>query len=170
MPNRPDLGEVWWFHIVMQTSSRQLLVDWYVVCTFRYNVGYYGRFLLLFHSMYCHGGLSTYFNTATEHDEGCKKRIPALEISERLSKSATLPLIQAAFWAKKYGQLIDLLYTLTQSEWWKRVCTWQEMALPFGGVRLLSETRTHVSRSNTVAVDKLVYNFEGAVKHVAWHL
>lgn len=95
-----------------------------------------------------------------------RKDFPRLK-SQRGSQSQQYYHSYKELYDEKYPQLIDLLYTLTQSEWWKRVWTWQEMALPFGGVRLLSETATHVSRSNTVVVDKLVYNFEGAVN--IWH-
>ncbi|KAJ8654564.1 hypothetical protein O0I10_009746 [Lichtheimia ornata] len=55
----------------------------------------------------------------------------------------------------KYPQMIDLLYALMQSQWWQRVWTWQEMALPVGGVRLMAETGTHRSLNNTITVDDL---------------
>ncbi|KAJ8652019.1 hypothetical protein O0I10_012363 [Lichtheimia ornata] len=58
-------------------------------------------------------------------------------------------------------QLTNILYTLIQSRWWKRVWTWQEMALPFGEVRLMAETGTHKPLSNTITVDELVSNYGG---------
>ncbi|KAI7874422.1 hypothetical protein K492DRAFT_240852 [Lichtheimia hyalospora FSU 10163] len=53
-------------------------------------------------------------------------------------------------------QLLNLLLRLTQKEWWKRVWTWQEMALPQGTVRLMSETGTHQPQSNTITLVDLL--------------
>ncbi|KAI7876077.1 hypothetical protein K492DRAFT_198712 [Lichtheimia hyalospora FSU 10163] len=62
----------------------------------------------------------------------------------------------------KYPQLFDDLLTLRQSEWWERVWTWQEMALPFGAVRLMAEVDTHRFQSNTITIDDLVNTFINA--------
>ncbi|KAJ8654552.1 hypothetical protein O0I10_009734 [Lichtheimia ornata] len=67
----------------------------------------------------------------------------------------------------KYSQLIELLSTLMQSQWWKRVWTWQEMALPFGDVRLVAETDTTKQfATNTITVDDLVSRFQAAAFHI----
>ncbi|KAI7881124.1 hypothetical protein K492DRAFT_194627 [Lichtheimia hyalospora FSU 10163] len=44
---------------------------------------------------------------------------------------------------KKYPHLLEHLFTFIQSEWWQRVWTWQEMAHPFGDMRLMGEEGTH---------------------------
>ncbi|CDH58126.1 predicted protein [Lichtheimia corymbifera JMRC:FSU:9682] len=63
----------------------------------------------------------------------------------------------------KYTQLIELLSILMQSQWWKRVWTWQEMVLPFGDVRLVAETdTTNRFATNTITVDDLVDRFQVA--------
>ena len=51
--------------------------------------------------------------------------------------------------------LIDILYTFMQCKWWQRVWTWQEMALPFGDVRFMSETDTQRLPCNTITMDNL---------------
>ncbi|KAI7873427.1 hypothetical protein K492DRAFT_212062 [Lichtheimia hyalospora FSU 10163] len=56
---------------------------------------------------------------------------------------------------KKFPDLIELLFTFMQSEWWQRVWTYQEMALPFGDVRLMAETGTH---RHTIALNYLSDN------------
>ncbi|KAI7881057.1 hypothetical protein K492DRAFT_177460, partial [Lichtheimia hyalospora FSU 10163] len=63
---------------------------------------------------------------------------------------------------EKYPELICDLYILQKSEWWNRVWTWQEMALPFGDVRLMAETDTQRLQSNTITVDDLVDSFINA--------
>ncbi|KAI7878254.1 hypothetical protein K492DRAFT_180001 [Lichtheimia hyalospora FSU 10163] len=60
---------------------------------------------------------------------------------------------------KRLSQVTQLLFTLMQSQWWKRVWTWQEMALPFGNVRLIPETSAHDARSSTISVDDLLDYF-----------
>ncbi|KAI7881123.1 hypothetical protein K492DRAFT_194626 [Lichtheimia hyalospora FSU 10163] len=54
---------------------------------------------------------------------------------------------------KKYSHLAENLFDLMQSEWWQRVWTWQEMALPFGNVRFMAETGTH---RHTIALNYLL--------------
>ncbi|KAI7874565.1 hypothetical protein K492DRAFT_183774 [Lichtheimia hyalospora FSU 10163] len=63
----------------------------------------------------------------------------------------------------KYSELVKDLYTFRQSEWWKRVWTWQEMALPFGVVRLMAETDVDRFQSNTITMDDLLNSFKNAV-------
>ncbi|KAJ8652919.1 hypothetical protein O0I10_011453 [Lichtheimia ornata] len=56
----------------------------------------------------------------------------------------------------KAPQLIDLLDTFFQCEWWQRVWTWQELALPLGEVRFMAETETHrLQTTNTITTDDL---------------
>ena len=57
---------------------------------------------------------------------------------------------------KKYTHVVEILFDFMQSKWWQRVWTWQEMALPFGDVRLLAETGTH---RHTIALDYLLDNY-----------
>ncbi|KAI7885177.1 hypothetical protein K492DRAFT_22051 [Lichtheimia hyalospora FSU 10163] len=64
---------------------------------------------------------------------------------------------------EKYPELVDDLIALHQSEWWKRVWTWQEMALPFGAVRLMAETDIEQLQSNTIAMDDLIDSFKNAM-------
>ncbi|KAI7875164.1 hypothetical protein K492DRAFT_173695 [Lichtheimia hyalospora FSU 10163] len=61
---------------------------------------------------------------------------------------------------KKYPHLVERLFDFMQSEWWQRVWTWQEMALPFGDVRLVAETGTH---RHTIALDYLLDNYSNMV-------
>ncbi|KAI7887300.1 hypothetical protein K492DRAFT_189235 [Lichtheimia hyalospora FSU 10163] len=63
---------------------------------------------------------------------------------------------------EKYPELLYRLAKLQQSEWWNRVWTWQEMALPFGNVRLTAETGTQGLQSDTITVDDLINNFKNA--------
>ncbi|KAI7887166.1 hypothetical protein K492DRAFT_189579 [Lichtheimia hyalospora FSU 10163] len=63
----------------------------------------------------------------------------------------------------KHPELFYHLIKLQQSEWWKRVWTWQEMALPFGDVRLMAETGTQRLQSNTITVEDLVNSFINAM-------
>ncbi|CDS10620.1 hypothetical protein LRAMOSA11106 [Lichtheimia ramosa] len=53
-------------------------------------------------------------------------------------------------------QLLSRLITLMKSNWWQRVWTWQEMALPFGQVRFMAETNTQRLERNTITVDELL--------------
>ncbi|KAI7878423.1 hypothetical protein K492DRAFT_196834 [Lichtheimia hyalospora FSU 10163] len=67
---------------------------------------------------------------------------------------------------QRYDRHHELLYHLAklqQSEWWNRVWTWQEMALPFGDVRLMAETGTRLLESNTITVDHLENSFINAM-------
>ena len=57
---------------------------------------------------------------------------------------------------KKYPHLVERLFDFMQGEWWQRVWTWQEMALPFGDVRLMAETGTH---RHTIALNCLLDNY-----------
>lgn len=61
---------------------------------------------------------------------------------------------------KSLLQLMDLLFMLVHRQWWKRVWTLQEMALPFGEVRLMAETGTHRPLHNTITVDDLLRHFK----------
>ncbi|KAJ8652908.1 hypothetical protein O0I10_011442 [Lichtheimia ornata] len=58
----------------------------------------------------------------------------------------------------KGSLFIHLLYTFFQSQWWQRVWTWQEMALPFGGVRFMAEIDVHRLQTYTITMDD-VYGF-----------
>ncbi|CDH58174.1 predicted protein [Lichtheimia corymbifera JMRC:FSU:9682] len=60
----------------------------------------------------------------------------------------------------KYPQLVAQVYHLQQSAWWKRVWTWQEMALPYGVVRLIAETDDHHFQTNTTTMDDLINSFK----------
>ena len=59
------------------------------------------------------------------------------------------------YYVKECPQIIDLLSTLIASEWWKRVWTWQEMALPVGDVYLVAETTTNVCRDETIILEDI---------------
>ncbi|KAI7874442.1 hypothetical protein K492DRAFT_183931 [Lichtheimia hyalospora FSU 10163] len=63
----------------------------------------------------------------------------------------------------KHPELLYDLVKLQQSEWWNRVWTWQEMALPFGDVRLMAETGIQQLQSDTITVDDLVSSFINAI-------
>lgn len=54
-------------------------------------------------------------------------------------------------------QLAEVAKRLMESEWWKRVWTWQEMALPFGDVRFIAETAPHPFQHNTITLNELLY-------------
>ncbi|KAJ8652899.1 hypothetical protein O0I10_011433 [Lichtheimia ornata] len=56
----------------------------------------------------------------------------------------------------KSSQLMELVYTFLQSEWWQRVWTWQEMALPMGDVRFMAETDTCLPQTNTITLNELL--------------
>ncbi|KAI7878003.1 hypothetical protein K492DRAFT_197215 [Lichtheimia hyalospora FSU 10163] len=64
---------------------------------------------------------------------------------------------------EKHPNLLHHLTTLQKSEWWGRVWTWQEMALPFGDVRLMAETGTQRFQSDTITMDDLVNSFINAL-------
>lgn len=66
----------------------------------------------------------------------------------------------------RYPQLYDTLRALMQSQWGKRVWTWQEMALPFGDVRLMAETGTHRRLSSTITLDELLINYRNVVQAI----
>lgn len=64
----------------------------------------------------------------------------------------------------KLPKVRDALFTLMQCTWWTRVWTWQEMALPFGDVRLMAETGTHrESLVNTITLNDLLDKFRPLV-------
>lgn len=54
----------------------------------------------------------------------------------------------------QYEKLNNLLITLTQCDWWKRVWTWQEMVLP-QEIKFMAETTTQVSEDSMLHVDDL---------------
>ncbi|CDS10608.1 hypothetical protein LRAMOSA11094 [Lichtheimia ramosa] len=64
---------------------------------------------------------------------------------------------------EKLPQVMDVLSKLMQCSWWTRVWTWQEMALPFGEVRLMAETGTHRPLSNTITLHDLCDKFQHVV-------
>ncbi|KAJ8652575.1 hypothetical protein O0I10_011780 [Lichtheimia ornata] len=70
---------------------------------------------------------------------------------------------------KRLSKATELVFALMQRKWWKRVWTWQEMALPFGDVRLVPESGTHQPLSKTITVDALLDYFQAnfRVDHVA---
>ncbi|KAJ8654028.1 hypothetical protein O0I10_010364 [Lichtheimia ornata] len=53
----------------------------------------------------------------------------------------------------KCSLLVEHLHTFFQSEWWQRVWTWQEMALPVGDVRYIAETDIHRFQTNSLTLD-----------------
>ncbi|KAI7881893.1 hypothetical protein K492DRAFT_224810 [Lichtheimia hyalospora FSU 10163] len=80
-------------------------------------------------------------------------------------QAMNIPTLEDLLYCKqvyeKYPQLLYDLTILRKSEWWNRVWTWQEMALPFGDVRLMAETGTQ--RLQTITVDELVNSFINAI-------
>ncbi|KAI7881122.1 hypothetical protein K492DRAFT_207076 [Lichtheimia hyalospora FSU 10163] len=57
---------------------------------------------------------------------------------------------------KKHPHVVERLFDFMQCEWWQRVWTWQEMALPFGNVHLMAESGTH---RHTIALNDLLYTY-----------
>ncbi|KAJ8652564.1 hypothetical protein O0I10_011769 [Lichtheimia ornata] len=57
---------------------------------------------------------------------------------------------------EEYPLLLDHLFEFSQSKWWQRVWTWQEMALPLGEVRFIAETGTQALEGNTITMDGLL--------------
>ncbi|KAI7874550.1 hypothetical protein K492DRAFT_199873 [Lichtheimia hyalospora FSU 10163] len=78
------------------------------------------------------------------------------------SKSSSKYLLHGKQIYEKYSELVKDLYAFQQSEWWKRVWTWQEMALPFGVVRFMAETDIDRLESNTIAMDDLLNSSKNA--------
>ncbi|KAI7878253.1 hypothetical protein K492DRAFT_196988 [Lichtheimia hyalospora FSU 10163] len=70
---------------------------------------------------------------------------------------------------KRLSDMTELIYALSKSAWWRRVWTWQEMALPFGDVRLMAETGSHRPSSNTITVDDLLdyFNANFRIEYIA---
>ncbi|CDH60924.1 predicted protein [Lichtheimia corymbifera JMRC:FSU:9682] len=64
---------------------------------------------------------------------------------------------------KQYPRLLVDLFTFMQSKWWTRVWTLQEMALPFGEVRFMSETDTERCQRNTITMDDLINSCANAL-------
>ncbi|KAJ8652905.1 hypothetical protein O0I10_011439 [Lichtheimia ornata] len=62
-------------------------------------------------------------------------------------------------------ELIELLSTFFQSQWWQRVWTWQEMALPVGDVRLMAETDIHRLQTNTITLKELLEIYRLLCEH-----
>ncbi|KAI7876099.1 hypothetical protein K492DRAFT_198732 [Lichtheimia hyalospora FSU 10163] len=60
------------------------------------------------------------------------------------------------FYDKKYPHLVERLFDFMRSEWWQRVWTWQEVALPLGDVRFMAETGTH---QHTIALNYVFDNY-----------
>ena len=56
----------------------------------------------------------------------------------------------------KCSQLLKSLDTFFETAWWQRVWTWQEMALPQGGVRFMAETNMDRLPNNTITLDELL--------------
>ncbi|KAI7885179.1 hypothetical protein K492DRAFT_22064 [Lichtheimia hyalospora FSU 10163] len=84
------------------------------------------------------------------------------------SKSGSKYLLHGKQIYEKYPELVDDLSAFRQSEWWNRVWTWQEMALPFGVVRLMAETDIDRLQSNTIALDDLLHSFKNAVDNLLY--
>lgn len=56
----------------------------------------------------------------------------------------------------QYEKLNNLLITLTQCNWWKRVWTWQEMVLP-QEIKFMAETTMQLSEDSMLHVDDLYH-------------
>ncbi|KAJ8652911.1 hypothetical protein O0I10_011445 [Lichtheimia ornata] len=70
-----------------------------------------------------------------------------------------IPKIYSYYWQPHQtssSQLIEVLDIFLQSQWWYRVWTWQEMALPVGDVRFMAETDIHRLQRNTITLKKLL--------------
>ncbi|KAJ8652565.1 hypothetical protein O0I10_011770 [Lichtheimia ornata] len=65
---------------------------------------------------------------------------------------------------EEYPQLIDDLGTFFQSQWWQRVWTWQEMALPSEEVRFMSEGDIHRGSKNTIILKDLLNSCMNATR------
>ncbi|CDS09509.1 hypothetical protein LRAMOSA10869 [Lichtheimia ramosa] len=62
---------------------------------------------------------------------------------------------------EKLPDLVGLYLAMIQSQWWNRVWTWQEVVLPFGEVRFMSETGTHL-QGDTITFKYLFDSFFGS--------
>ncbi|CDH59419.1 predicted protein [Lichtheimia corymbifera JMRC:FSU:9682] len=67
-----------------------------------------------------------------------------------------IPKIRIYKHLNQESKLLKVLYTFFQCEWWQRVSTWQEMALPCGDVRFMSETDIHRLQTNTITLNELL--------------
>ncbi|KAJ8652915.1 hypothetical protein O0I10_011449 [Lichtheimia ornata] len=89
------------------------------------------------------------------------------ELDEAMKRERRPYLTNEELHQTKAPQLIDLLDTFFQSEWWQRVWTWQEMALPVGHVRFMAETETRrLQTSNTITTDDLEGFRRMLIQHV----
>ncbi|KAI7887235.1 hypothetical protein K492DRAFT_173568 [Lichtheimia hyalospora FSU 10163] len=91
-----------------------------------------------------------------------RKEFFDLDWFEVMKKPSSEDILYCKQIYEKYPELIYHLAKLQQSEWWSRVWTWQEMALPIGDVRLMAETGTQRLENNTIIVDDLVNSFINA--------
>ncbi|KAJ8652917.1 hypothetical protein O0I10_011451 [Lichtheimia ornata] len=84
-------------------------------------------------------------------------KLEAVEEIKKLLKRKRRPyLTNKELHQTKASQLIDLLDTFFQSEWWQRVWTWQEMALPYRNVSFMAEAETRrLHTTNTITTDDL---------------
>ncbi|KAI7878247.1 hypothetical protein K492DRAFT_196983 [Lichtheimia hyalospora FSU 10163] len=87
------------------------------------------------------------------------KRIESKELDDPAFKFETMRdpeflMPYEQYYVKECPQIIDLLSTLISSEWWKRVWTWQEMALPTN-VYLLAETTSYICHQQTIILDEI---------------
>ncbi|KAI7883031.1 hypothetical protein K492DRAFT_175788 [Lichtheimia hyalospora FSU 10163] len=97
-------------------------------------------------------------------EKNMRKEIFDQDYTKALSNSRSSPdyILHGKQLYEKYSQLVEDLFAFQQSEWWKRVWTWQEMALPFGVVRLMAETDIERLQSNTIAIDDLLNSCKNA--------
>ncbi|KAI7874564.1 hypothetical protein K492DRAFT_222136 [Lichtheimia hyalospora FSU 10163] len=84
------------------------------------------------------------------------------------SKSSPDYLLHCKQIYEKYSGLVEGLCAFQQNGWWNRVWTWQEMALPFGVVRLMAETDIDRVQSNTITMDDLLNSFKNAADIVLY--
>ncbi|KAI7881130.1 hypothetical protein K492DRAFT_207082 [Lichtheimia hyalospora FSU 10163] len=85
-----------------------------------------------------------------------KEDYPFNSIGESISRDPGYWLPFKQYYDDKCPHLIERLFDFMQCEWWQRVWTWQEMALPFGDVRLMAETDTH---RHTIALNDLLNTY-----------
>ncbi|CDS06572.1 hypothetical protein LRAMOSA09100 [Lichtheimia ramosa] len=78
------------------------------------------------------------------------------EINELYCIKESRDLTQEEISKINYPHILNYLSTFMQSQWWKRVWTWQELILPLGDVHFMSEIGTHrPPLINTIHVDDL---------------
>lgn len=75
------------------------------------------------------------------------------------------PLDITYYTLHEYSEFYDLLIQLFQSKWWERVWTWQEMALPFGDVRLIAEAGMCRDKENDTMTIYHLYHWFANVIH-----